>query len=203
MDKNRQLRIEDVLQEIISDDQTHVRWLDTLSYLENVGAHKIMAFQKPSEASLNVLQHAHEETRHAWFFKKLTTYFKLEPRQAKKLLGLPLSKHYLNLLDLKVMRELRAHFDESHSWCREASYFLTTYVIEVRAAKIYHVYERLLREYNFPFSLKLVLKEEASHLREMESALQKRVELLKITKDLLLWEEDLFSKLLISLKDSR
>ena len=52
-------------------------------------------------------------------------------------------------------RELRENFSsQSPLWHRKASYLITTYVIELRASNLYHIYEGLLRQYNFSFSLK-------------------------------------------------
>ena len=196
MTENLELKTYEALDKITSDDKLHLRFLETLSYLENVGAHKIMAYQTPSEASLEVLQHAHEETRHAWFFKKLTCHFDPQIIESKKLLGLPFSKHYLNLLDLKVVRELKKSFSNPLEWVKESSYFLTTYIIELRASHIYNIYENFLREKKFNFTLKSVLKEEASHLKEMQTELDKRPELFELSKNLEAWEEKQYLKLL-------
>ena len=62
------------LETVVEDSQLHPRWLETLSLLENMGArkiHKSMArFPAHLQNAETVLQHAAEEARHAYFFKK-------------------------------------------------------------------------------------------------------------------------------------
>jgi len=55
---------------ITSDAFTHAQFLNTLSYMENVGAKKISKFEPKTEVSLIVLKHAAEEHRHAYYLKK-------------------------------------------------------------------------------------------------------------------------------------
>ena len=64
------ITIEEYLQVIVSSPKLHMRWLETLSHLENRGAHKIMGFQPKRQVKLFLLQHAAEEARHAFFFKR-------------------------------------------------------------------------------------------------------------------------------------
>lgn len=59
-----------LLLEIVSDNDKHGRWLNTLSLMENSGARKISASEHKKEVTLIILKHAAEEHRHAYYLKK-------------------------------------------------------------------------------------------------------------------------------------
>src|ERR1700759_4126707 len=104
------MRFDELLPYIISDNQLHARWLNTLSLMENTGARKISACEDPLTVTYIVLKHAAEEHRHAFYLKKqiekngdnnYPTYrpdYLLAPAQ---------SRYYLNQLDIDVCRYLK------------------------------------------------------------------------------------------------
>jgi bacterioferritin (cytochrome b1) len=59
-----------LLEKIVQHHETHAKWLNTLSFMENAGARKISACEHPTEVSLIQLKHAAEEHRHAYYLKK-------------------------------------------------------------------------------------------------------------------------------------
>jgi len=146
----------------------HAKWLNTLSYLENCGARKIAACEHPTLVREEVLKHAAEEFRHAHYLKKQLQKlpYSYEDYALPTLLGGHASLRYLDRLDLAVTRFLG-------KTDREASYTLVTYAIEVRAEKIYPLYEEVLREKNIPIYVKSIVLEEEEHLNEMRAALIK------------------------------
>ena len=59
-----------LLDKIVQNNETHAKWLNTLSFMENAGARKISACEHATEVSLIHLKHAAEEHRHAYYLKK-------------------------------------------------------------------------------------------------------------------------------------
>ena len=59
-----------ILTSIVSDNNLHCKWINTLSYMENCGARKISACEQPQTVQLMQLKHAAEEHRHAYYLKK-------------------------------------------------------------------------------------------------------------------------------------
>ena len=55
---------------IVKDPLLHGLWLNTLSYLENCGARMIAACEHPTLVKEEMLKHAAEEFRHAFYLKK-------------------------------------------------------------------------------------------------------------------------------------
>jgi hypothetical protein len=60
-----------MLSSIICDRTLHARFINTLSLLENMGTHKIMATQYGPAIDQSTLKHLAEVARHAYFFKRL------------------------------------------------------------------------------------------------------------------------------------
>ena len=58
-----------LIQNIVSDPFLHALWINTLSYLENCGARKIASCEHPTAVKEEMLKHAAEEFRHAFFLK--------------------------------------------------------------------------------------------------------------------------------------
>src|SRR5580704_9739678 len=62
---------DEILTRIVGDRAAHARFLNTLSMMEHMGSYKIMATQKGPMIDQATLKHSAEETRHAFFFKRL------------------------------------------------------------------------------------------------------------------------------------
>ncbi len=169
------LDLDILMQQLIADDQLHCRWVNTLSMMENIGATKIVKSQHPLVVTENILKHAAEETRHAYFLKRqlnklikgaCPTYAPehlLNPRQ---------SYQYINLLDTGISRLLKKRLNLKGKRLKQHAYVLVTYAIEVRADQIYTSYERNLKAQNSPVSVRGILIEEEQHLAEMESGIE-------------------------------
>lgn len=164
------MELEELLQQIVSDDQVHARFLNTLSLQENIGARKISANELPETSTLMVLKHAAEEHRHAFYLKKqigklpgtdCPTY---EPDY---LLAPYDSKYYLNKLDVATSRYLRENLQLEGAQLKFAAYLLVTYAIEVRADLIYPVYQEVLHRIGSKVSVRSIIIEEQGHLEEM------------------------------------
>lgn len=168
-------QMEEILILILDNPSLHARWLNTLSYLENCGAKKIARFEHPTLVREEVLKHAAEEFRHAYYLKRqiprvskdsLTSY------KEEHLLGGKASQHYLHALDIAVSRYLAPLTASKHE-LRELAYLLVTFAIEKRAFELYPLYHRLLKERRSPVTVTSIWLEEKEHLEEMERQLEK------------------------------
>lgn len=159
--------MEALLHEIVSNDLLHSRWLATLSYLELCGARKIANFLPKYDSSSDLLQHAAEEFRHAYFFKRQIAKLS-DPNDLliPTLLCRKRGNRYLQILDLNIARWLRTV--GYHESLANACYLLTTYAIEKRAQVLYGLYDKILQGHGSPISLRSILREEEHHLHSIE-----------------------------------
>lgn len=169
------MQLASVLENIVSDNSLHSKWLNTLSYMENAGAKKISASEHKEEVSLLILKHAAEEHRHAYYLKKQLS--KLDENLCKTYSNAELlvpnhTKFYLNNLDVKVCRYLKQHFNLSGYDLKFAAYLFVTYAIEVRADELYPIYQQVLSAKESRVTVKSIILEEEGHLEEMLNQLR-------------------------------
>jgi len=169
------MHLHQLLSSIVKDTNTHAKWLNTLSYMENAGARKISASEHKEEVTLLILKHAAEEHRHAYYLKKQLA--KLDETlcktyQSAELLVPNHTRFYLNALDVEVCRYLKQHFKLSGSDLKFAAYLFVTYAIEVRADELYPIYQEVLTENESKVTVKSIILEEEGHLEEMLNQLK-------------------------------
>lgn len=169
------MHLSTILPKIISDNQLHARWLNTLSLMENTGARKISASEDPVTVTYIILKHAAEEHRHAFYLKKQIekTSADCPTYAAEYLLAPAYSKYYLNQLDIDVCRYLKTELALKGAELRFAAYLLVTYAIEVRADELYPVYQEALDEAGSKVNVKSIILEEEGHLEEMIAQLHR------------------------------
>lgn len=188
-------RLKNILPHLIAAPSLHAKWLNTLSYLENCGARKIARTEHPQLVTREVLKHAAEEFRHAFYLKQqISTRLGccLPDYSGENLLGGHKTLHYMDRLEARICR-LAGSQDSRYP------YILTTYAIELRAAELYPIYQTLLEEAKSPVSVRSILLDEKGHLEEMEQQIgalgipQKTLEeVCRIESDLCrAWVEDL------------
>lgn len=156
-----------LLERIVADRNWHLRLLNTLSMLEHLGSHKIMATQHAAGIDQATLKHVAEEAHHAYFMK----------RQAEKAAGRSLSytpgeliaphtaRMYFQRLECTVKRALAGSVSGT------ACYLYMSMIVEFRALWFYRLYDRVLKAAGYPLSLKRVLGEEEHHLADMAQRL--------------------------------
>lgn len=156
--------IEGILKKLLVNDSLHALWLNTLSYLENCGARKIASCEHPAEVKEEMLKHAAEEFRHAYYLKRQLSKLgqHLVDYRLSYLLGGWSAFHYLNSLDLKVSRFAN---------CRRSAYLLVTYAIELRAQELYPIYQKQLKMIGSKVHVASIIFEEEEHLKEVEAQL--------------------------------
>lgn len=163
-----------LLQKIVRDNESHAKWLNTLSFMENAGARKISACEHPTKVGLIQLKHAAEEHRHAFYLKKQIA--KLNPEccktyESNELLAPIATKQYLHALDIRACKYLQTVFHLNKQELQYAAYLFVTYAIEVRADELYPVYQDVLNKESSKIMVKSIILEEEGHLEEMISQL--------------------------------
>jgi len=163
------------LEEIIADPELHARWLNTLSYLENCGAKLIASSEHPTMVPKEVLKHAAEEFRHAYFLKAQIEKIlpnALKTYQLGEMLGGYPTKHYLYRLNTQISRFLKDKKAIHGCKLKEYGYLLVTYAIELRAEELYPLYQQLLKKQGVPISIMNIIREEEHHLKEITDELR-------------------------------
>lgn len=159
-----------LLEKVVQHNETHAKWLNTLSFMENAGARKISACEHPTEVSLIQLKHAAEEHRHAYYLKKqilkisseyCTTY------NSDELLASVATRQYLHSLDIKACKYLQQVLQLTKEELKYAAYLFVTYAIEIRADELYPVYQEILTKTSSKIMVKSIILEEEGHLEEM------------------------------------
>ncbi|QXE26920.1 hypothetical protein [Chlamydia buteonis] len=163
-----------VLKNIVADNELHSKWVNTLSFLENCGAKKISISEHPTQVKKEVLKHAAEEFRHAFYLKTQISRISDQPfldYSLEKMLGSYGVKYYLHLLDLRTCKILKNHYHLSGQTLKTTAYVLVTSAIEMRAAELYPIYHDILKQAGSKVTIKSIILEEQEHLEEMESEL--------------------------------
>jgi hypothetical protein len=165
-----------LLPKYIDQPALHAKWLNTLSYLENCGARKIARTEHPLNVSKEILKHAAEEFRHAFYLKQqITTKLNqtLPSYQLDTICGGFETLHYLDRLELNICRYIKKQMPSFSLFAlRHHAYLLVTFAIELRASEIYPIYQDHLKQKQSPVSVRSILLEEKGHLDEMLLGLQ-------------------------------
>jgi hypothetical protein len=182
---------------IVASEKQHPRFINTLSMLEHMGSHKIMATQHTAGIDQATLRHVAEEAHHAYFMK----------RQAEKAAGRPLeyvpaellapaaARMYFQRLEAVVVRLL----DSRRSL--RAAYLYMSMIVEFRALWFYRLYQQTLKRAGHALSLKRVIGEEENHLADMAHRLEATGELSAARVDAFVAEEQrLFGRLLSAMQ---
>ena len=197
------LNLDNILKVVIHDNLLHSRWLLTLSYLENCGARKISEFQSiyKGQVPLSILQHAWEESRHAFFMKKQISKLEQDPDKKRDFLGGTKAKNLLYLLDVKILKLLKENYVKKKEDLYYGAYLLTTYAIETRADTLYGTYQKNLENSGSKINLKLIIKEEENHLKEIEEKINKIQNFSLLKPKVLEIESDIFSNFLSAVEE--
>lgn len=153
---------------IIADGPVHARFLNTLSLLEHMGSHKIMATQHGRKIDQPTLKHMAEETRHAFFFKRQAerTAGHSMTYESGDLVAAPAARRYFQRLEAEIVRTLPVGADP------RTAYLTMSLVVEFRAAWTYRIYQGTLESTAKPFSLASLIAEESGHLGDMAERLE-------------------------------
>ena len=190
-------RTRSVLEAIIGEPGRHARMLNTLSLLEHMGSHKIMATQHSAAIDQPTLKHVAEEAHHAYFMKRQAekTADRALEYVAGDLLAPASARMYFQRLEAATVRALGPRRST------RAAYFYMSMIVEFRALWFYGLYEQALKRARHAMSLKRVLGEEQAHLGEMAQRLEAGNELdAARAADVFTAERKLYSRLLGALE---
>jgi hypothetical protein len=185
-----------VLGRIVSEVALHARLLNTLSMLEHLGSHKIMATQHAPDIDQPTLKHVAEEAGHAYFMKRQAEKTADRPLEyvAADLLAPAAARMYFQRLEAALARLL------GRQGSARAVYLYMSMVVEFRALWFYGLYQQTLQRARHALSLKRVLGEEQSHLHDMATRLEAAGELSDArVSDFVARERALYSRLLTAL----
>jgi rubrerythrin len=157
-----------LLDALIAEPQRHARMINTLSLLEHMGSHKIMATQHSAAIDQATLKHIAEEAHHAFFMKRQAekTAERALEYAAHDLLAPSSARMYFQRLEGATVRAL------GPKRSARAAYLYMSMIVEFRALWFYGLYEQALKRARHALSLKRVLGEEQAHLREMAERLE-------------------------------
>jgi hypothetical protein len=159
---------EAMLAGFIADRPTHARFMNTLSMLEHMGSHKIMATQHGPAIDQPTLKHLAEETRHAFFFKRHANREagRDMTNAAADLIAPLAARRYFQRLEAEMVRAFPA---DTHP---RAVYLTMSMIVEFRAVWGYRLYQAALVRAGSAVSLKSLLAEESGHLTDMAERLR-------------------------------
>jgi hypothetical protein len=162
-----------LLESIVATPARHARMINTLSLLEHMGSHKIMATQHSARIDQATLRHVAEEAHHAYFMKRQAEKAAARSLEyvAEDLLAPTAARMYFQRLEAKMNRALAELESE------RAVYLYMSMIVEFRALWFYGLYQSVLQRARHAMSLKRVLGEEANHLGEMAERLDASGEL--------------------------
>jgi hypothetical protein len=161
------VRTRTLLERVIAEPARHGRLINTLSLLEHMGSHKIMATQHSAGIDQATLKHVAEEAQHAYFMKRQAekTMARRLEYVAEDLLAPAAARMYFQRLESAMVRTLGRRRDP------RAAYLYMSMIVEFRALWFYELYQAVLQKARHAFSLKRVLGEERAHLVDMADRL--------------------------------
>jgi hypothetical protein len=161
-------RTHTLLDSLVAEPQRHARMINTLSLLEHMGSHKIMATQHSAAIDQPTLKHVAEEAHHAYFMKRQAekTAERALEYVADDLLAPASARMYFQRLESATVRAL----GEQRS--ARAAYLYMSMIVELRALWFYGLYQQALTRARHALSLKRVLGEEQAHLGDMAARLE-------------------------------
>jgi hypothetical protein len=190
-------RTQSVLEAIIGEPERHARMINTLSLLEHMGSHKIMATQHSVGIDQATLKHVAEEAQHAYFMKRQAEKTAARPLEyvGRDLLAPSSARMYFQRLEGATVRSLGAERSA------RAAYLYMSMIVEFRALWFYGLYQHALTRAGHALSLKRVLGEELAHLFDMAERLEAGNELDDArATEVLAAEHKLYSRLLGALE---
>jgi len=156
-----------LLDRTIASPAQHGRLINTLSLLEHMGSHKIMATQHRADIDQATLRHVAEEAHHAYFMKRQAEKTASRPLEyvAADLLAPAAARMYFQRLEAATVRTLGRECGP------RAAYLYMSMIVEFRALWFYGLYQEALQRARHVLSLKRVIGEEENHLDEMATRL--------------------------------
>lgn len=162
-----------ILEAILARPALHARFVNTLARLEYVGVRKMLKARRAERLDLRGLEHILDEAVHALRLKRAATAIAADARDvgtfaAPDTLAGDAGEDYFQAVDRAAERALS---DLPEPVRGEASYLLTSAVIEIRAEVFYPLYEAALQAAGAKLSVASILRDEDRHIDEVGRAL--------------------------------
>jgi long-chain fatty aldehyde decarbonylase len=158
------------LDEVTSSGYKHYLWLRSLSYLEYIGYRKMVKALDYHDVHKGVFRHLTDEIRHSFMLKELAE--KVFIGDVSKNLSLQeikaIAEDYFQGIDAAVHRWV---FDLTAQENPYLCYILTSYLVEIRAMKVYPQYFSHLNEAPAKYIIQQIIKDESEHLSYLEDRL--------------------------------
>jgi hypothetical protein len=189
------LQTRSMLHRVVPEPPQHARMMNTLSMLEHMGSHKIMATQHSAEIDQGTLRHLAEEAQHAYFMKRQAEKTADRPMEyvIGDLLAPAAARMYFQRLESAMVRTL------ARQRSSRAIYLYMSMIVEFRALWFYGLYQQTLQRASHSLSLKRIIGEEQNHLSDIANRLDMAGELSDArTAEFLACEKRLYRRLLSS-----
>ncbi len=162
-----------VIERVLAHREAHAKFLNTLSRLEYVGVRKMLKARHSDVMDLDGLQHILEEAVHAVRLKKFASALAgdagwVRTFEASCTLAGDAAEKYFQTLDAAAASAL-------HQRTSDVCYWLTSTLIEVRAATFYPAYQTALQRSGVGISVASLVQDEAGHLAQMGAALPRHI----------------------------
>lgn len=180
---------------LLENPSAHARFVNTLSFIEYVGARKILKSQRAEFFSLELLTHVSEEIRHARRLKRLALEMsdgRLDSYGAGHLLAGKAAEAYVQAVDAAA----QAASGGNDPW---VAYLLTTLLVEERANAFYPAYASQGTVPKHRAVIAAIVSEEQRHLEEIGRRLRGAVvDSHRVLTELRRVEEDAFHAFIAS-----
>ncbi len=150
-----------LLDAIVSDPGLESRWLNTLSLMEFMGAHKIGASVLRVHGNQQQLEHWADETRHAALLRREAARLGCGPTQY---LAATRARSYFQALDRRAGAWAAAACGSADG---ERSYLLVTSLVERRAMFVYPLYRKRTRSPSVAAAVDSIMGDETTHRIEI------------------------------------
>jgi hypothetical protein len=154
-----------VLQMIVQDKATEVRWLNTLSFLEYIGSRKIAKTACLTHPTFEVMEHYADEARHAFAFKHLSSLLSI--KETTETLCQEDGLAYFQNLDQQLTRWITDLTGQEDTY---QNYLMVTTMVEKRAMQLYPLYKSLTPHPEVKEELHKIILEEANHRVAIEDS---------------------------------
>ena len=137
----------DFLDSILRNQDIHAKFLNTLSFLEYIGARKIVKGRDEKSVDYETLMHMSEEIRHALLFKRFAMKVCSQERgyDQEGVFCYEITRNYIGKLDNYCETLVGA----------DDCYALVSYIIELRAISFYRHYARKLEAFQMGYFLEI------------------------------------------------
>lgn len=159
------------IEEVTGSPRKNYLWLRLLSYMEYIGYRKMVKALDYQEVHKGVFHHLTDEIRHSFMLKELAEKsggaVSLEVNELQELRQL--GEEYFQSLDREVQCWVSQRSGAENPYL---CYLLTSYLIEVRAMKVYPAYFASLSDAPAKYIVQQIIRDESEHLNYLQDRMR-------------------------------